>query len=267
MKIPIYQVDAFAKELFKGNPAAVCPVSQWLPDVIMQKIGLENNLSETVFIVKEGNDYHIRWFTPLAEVNLCGHATLASAHVIFNHLNHSGSTITFHSKSGPLGVTREENGMLTLDFPANQPEKITEIPYGIHEGLGIDRSHPVYKSSFDFMVVLPTQTDVASLTPDFKVLAQSPCRGVIATAPGDEVDFVSRCFYPQTGVDEDPVTGSAHTIMVPYWAKHLGKTKMRAIQLSKRGGELEVEWKETRVLMSGHALTYLIGEIDLPDIN
>jgi PhzF family phenazine biosynthesis protein len=264
MKIPIYQVDAFANELFKGNPAAICPVSQWLPDAVMQRIGLENNLSETAFILKEGDDYHIRWFTPLAEVKLCGHATLASAHVVFSYLNYTGSTITFHSKSGPLQVTKQGNGMLTLNFPNNRPEKTTEIPYGIHEGLGIDRSCPVYKTSFDFMVVLPTQREIASLTPDFKVLAQSPCRGVIATAPGDEVDFVSRCFYPQTGVDEDPVTGSAHTIMVPYWAERLGKTKMKAIQLSKRGGHLDVELAETRVLMSGKAITYMMGEIELP---
>lgn len=261
MKIPIYQVDAFADELFKGNPAAICPIPEWLPEETMQNMGLENNLSETAFIVKEGEDYRIRWFTPLAEVKLCGHATLASAHVIFNHLNHKGNNITFQSKSGPLYVSRKENGLITLDFPNNNPEQITDIPAGMLEGLGVDSSCPVFKTSFDYMVVLPSQSAVEALMPDFKLLSRSPGRGIIATARGNDADFVSRCFYPQTGVDEDPVTGSAHTIMTPYWAAQLNKTKMKAIQLSKRGGHLEVELVGNRVLMSGKAITYMVGEV------
>jgi PhzF family phenazine biosynthesis protein len=262
MKIPIYQADAFTDKLFGGNPAAVCPLQDWLSDEVMQKIALENNLSETAFLVKENNDYHIRWFTPGTEVKLCGHATLASAHILFTVSGHSSDTITFHSKSGPLKVTKLAGGKLMLDFPSNTPEEIKEIPKGIFEGLGIDPA-PVFKTSFDYMVVLPSQKIIEALTPDFKVLAQAPCRGVIATAKGEDVDFVSRCFYPQSGIDEDPVTGSAHTIMVPYWAKQLGKTNMKAIQLSKRRGYLDCELAGDRVLMSGNAVTYLRGEIEV----
>lgn len=262
MRIPIYQADAFTDALFGGNPAAVCPLQEWLPDELLQQIAVENNLSETAYLLKEGNDYHIRWFTPGTEVKLCGHATLASAHIIFTILGHEGDTIIFHSKSGPLKVSKLSNGKLRLDFPANAPEPATEIPAGIFEGLGI-ASVPVFKTSFDYMVVLPSQKAVEDLQPDFKKLAQTPCRGVIATAAGDAADFVSRCFYPQSGIDEDPVTGSAHTIMVPYWAKQLNKTNMKAIQLSKRRGHLDCELAGDRVLMSGNAVTYLRGEIEI----
>ena len=262
MTIPIYQADAFTNALFGGNPAAVCPLQQWLSDDLMQQIAIENNLSETAFLVKEKQDYHIRWFTPGTEVKLCGHATLASAHIIFTLLGHTGNSIVFHSKSGPLQVTKAGNGMLTLDFPANPPEPVTEIPAGIFEGLGI-ASGQVFKTSFDYMVVLDTQKMVEALAPDFKKLAQTPCRGVIATAAGDESDFVSRCFYPQSGIDEDPVTGSAHTIMVPYWAARLNKNILKAVQLSKRRGLLNCELKAGRVLMTGHAVTYLTGSIEV----
>ena len=262
MTIPIYQADAFTANLFGGNPAAVCPLDQWLSDELMQKIAIENNLSETAYLVKENNDYHIRWFTPGTEVKLCGHATLASAHILFTVLGHTGDTITFHSKSGPLQVTRMDNGKLMLDFPANPPEPVTDPMPAIFEGLGIP-PHPVYKTSFDYMVVLPSQQMIEALTPDFKKLAQTPCRGIITTAAGNEVDFVSRCFYPQSGIDEDPVTGSAHTIMVPYWAKQLNKTTMKAIQLSRRKGWLDCELSGNRVLMSGNAVTYLKGTIEV----
>lgn len=262
MKIPIYQADAFTGELFGGNPAAICPLQEWLSDELMQKIALENNLSETAFLVKDGNDYHIRWFTPGTEVKLCGHATLAAAHILFTLLGQTGNTIIFHSKSGPLKVTKLDSGKLMLDFPANIPEAIKEVPAGIFEGLGIATA-PVFKTSFDYMVVLPSQKIIEGLQPDFKTLAQVPCRGVITTAKGDEADFVSRCFYPQSGIDEDPVTGSAHTIMVPYWAKELNKTSMKAIQLSKRRGYLDCELAGDRVLMSGTAVTYLKGEIEV----
>ena len=228
----------------------------------MQQIAIENNLSETAYLVKDNNDYHIRWFTPGTEVKLCGHATLAAAHILFTVLGHAGNTIVFHSKSGPLKVTKLSNGKLMLDFPANPFQPVDEVPAGIFEGLGIGRA-PVFKTSFDYMVLLPSQKIIESLTPDFKKLAQTPCRGVITTARGEDVDFVSRCFYPQSGIDEDPVTGSAHTIMVPYWAKELGKTTMKAIQLSKRRGYLDCELAGDRVLMSGNAVTYLKGEIEV----
>ncbi|MFT3933451.1 MAG: PhzF family phenazine biosynthesis protein [Chitinophagaceae bacterium] len=262
MTIPIYQADAFTDKLFGGNPAAVCPLNDWLSDELLQKIAVENNLSETAYLVKDNNDYHIRWFTPGTEVKLCGHATLASAHILFTILGHKGDTIIFHSKSGPLKVTKRNDGKLMLDFPANPPEQVTDVPAGIFEGLGIDPS-PVFKTSFDYMVVLPSQKAIEALKPDFKTLAQTPCRGVIATAKGDDADFVSRCFYPQSGIDEDPVTGSAHTITVPYWAKQLNKTSMKAIQLSARRGYLDCELAGDRVLMSGTAVTYLRGEIEI----
>ena len=228
----------------------------------MQEIAIENNLSETAYLLKENNDYHIRWFTPGTEVKLCGHATLAAAHILFNVLGHTGNSITFHSKSGPLQVTKLSSGKIMLDFPANPPEPVQDEQAGIFEGLRVTAA-PVFKTSFDYMVVLPSQKMVEELQPDFKILAQTPCRGVIATAKGDdEVDFVSRCFYPQSGIDEDPVTGSAHTIMIPYWAKQLNKTKMKAIQVSKRRGYLDCELAGDRVLMSGNAVTYLKGTIE-----
>jgi PhzF family phenazine biosynthesis protein len=262
MKIPIYQADAFTEKLFGGNPAAICILEDWLPDETMQQVAAENNLSETAFLVKDNSHYHIRWFTPGVEVSLCGHATLAAAHILFNQIHHSGDTILFHSKSGILKVNKLADGGLMLDFPANAPKLLKDIPYGIFEGLGID-SVPVFTTSFDLMLVMSSQKMVESLNPDFKTLATIPCRGIITTAKGDDADFVSRCFYPQSGVDEDPVTGSAHSIMVPYWAEQLGKTKMKAIQLSKRRGYLDCELAGDRVLMSGSAVMYMKGEIEI----
>ncbi len=259
MKLPVYKADAFTDKLFGGNPAAVCPLEEWLPDELMQQLAAENNLSETVFFVKEGDYYRIRWFTPDTEVKLCGHATLASAHIFYTELGYTHDVLLFNSLSGILKITRKEAGTYTLDFPSNPPEAIDEIPAGMFEGLGIDAC-PVFRTSFDYMVVLPSQKEVEALSPNFKTLATVKARGVIATAKGDEVDFVSRCFYPQSGIDEDPVTGSAHTIMVPYWAAQLNKTTMNAVQLSKRKGYLEVELIGDRVLMSGNVVTYLKGE-------
>ncbi len=259
MKLPVYKADAFTNKLFGGNPAAVCPLEEWLPDELMQQLAAENNLSETVFFVKEGDHYRIRWFTPGTEVKLCGHATLATAHIFYTELGYANDVILFNSLSGMLKVTLKEAGKYTLDFPASPPEAIDEIPAGIFDGLGI-AACPVFKTSFDYLVVMPSQKEVEALSPDFKILATVKARGVIATAKGDEADFVSRCFYPQSGIDEDPVTGSAHTIMVPYWAEQLNKTKMNAIQLSKRQGYLEVELNGDRVLMSGNVVTYLKGE-------
>lgn len=260
MTIPIYQADAFTKEAFSGNPAAVCPLKEWLPDALMQNIALENNLAETAFIVPGNNAYHIRWFTPTVEVDLCGHATLATAHVFFNHLQYEPKKINFHSKSGLLKVTRQQNGQLTLDFPRDHFEQATDIPPALQKGLKIEVTE-VYKGKFDYMVVTGSQETVEKLQPDFRTLATIKSRGVLVTAPGNESDFVSRCFFPQSGIDEDPVTGSAHTLLTPYWAGALGKNRLTAIQLSARRGYLDCELAGNRVLMSGYAVTYMKGEI------
>jgi PhzF family phenazine biosynthesis protein len=255
---PIFQVDAFADKFFTGNPAAVCPLDEWLPDDVMQNLGMENNLAETAFFVKQADgSYHIRWFTPTVEVALCGHATLASAYVIFNELGHQENLIRFQSKSGELRVTRESD-MITLDFPANFPEAV-EAPAGLLEGLKVN-STKVYRAAWDYMVVLDSQDAIEKLDPDFLTLGKVESRGVIATAKGTGTDFVSRCFYPQSGINEDPVTGSAHTITTAYWSKELGKTKLTAKQLSSRGGSLLCELKSDRVLMSGKGKLYMKGE-------
>ena len=258
MKLPLYVVDAFTDKLFGGNPAAVCPLEHWLSDDLMQNLARENNLAETVFFVRNDGRYDIRWFTPETEMKLCGHATLASAHIMFSELDYADNVIEFNSLSGILRVKRIPNGKIQLDFPANPPEATNDIPEELFEGLGIEDA-PVFKS-FDYMVVLPTQREIEALNPDFKILAKVKSRGVIVTARGDEVDFVSRCFFPQSGIDEDPVTGSAHTITVPYWANILDKTKLKAIQLSTRRGYLDCELQSDRVLMSGNAVTYMKGE-------
>ncbi len=262
MKIHIYQVDAFTDKVFGGNPAAVCPLNTWLPDELMQQIGMENNLSETAFLVKDGKDYHIRWFTPTTEVELCGHATLASAAVIFYEWGFSGDEVIFHSKSGELKVKKEINGKLTLNFPNNKPFVVYNPPACIPEGLQLAEAI-VYKGPFDYMVIAEDQQQVEALQPDFKTLSQALCRGIVVTAQGDDTDFVSRCFYPQSGIDEDPATGSAHTMMTPYWAERLGKNKLTAIQLSKRKGYFDCELAGDRVLMSGYAVMYMKGEIEL----
>jgi PhzF family phenazine biosynthesis protein len=259
MKLKMFVVNAFAKTTFGGNPAAVVLLDKWLDDEHLQQIAGQNNLAETAFIVPQDDDFAIRWMTPTVEVKLCGHATLASAHIYFNHLNYSGDKITFHSKSGPLHVTRGKDRNLTLDFPA---DKLVEViaPGEFERALKI-KPVAVYKSSFDYMVIARDQAEIEGLDPDFTILNKLPSRGTIVTAKGVEADFVSRCFFPQSGIDEDPVTGSAHTAMVPYWAEHLNKTKLSAIQLSKRRGYLDCEFKGDRVLMSGAAITYLEGEI------
>jgi PhzF family phenazine biosynthesis protein len=262
MEYPIFIVDAFADKLFAGNPAAVCPLETWLPTETMQQLAVENNLSETVFFVPQADGFNIRWFTPGTEVKLCGHATLAAAHVLFTLLNYPSDKIVFYSLSGPLEVTRNQDASITLNFPSNPPEAVTEIPDGLFEGLGIDIA-PVFKTSFDYMVVLPNQQSVIDLQPDFSKLAMVKARGVIATAKGLDTDFVSRCFYPQSGVNEDPVTGSAHTIMTPYWAAHFQKTSLRAVQLSARKGYLQLELLGNRVAMTGKAITYLKGHFQI----
>jgi predicted PhzF superfamily epimerase YddE/YHI9 len=257
MKIPYYHVDAFTGSVFAGNPAGVCVLEEWLPAETMLGIAAENNLSETAFLVEREAHYELRWFTPVTEVDLCGHATLASAHVAFHHLGHTGSLVRFASKSGMLPVGREGE-VLVLDFPARPGERC-ETPDALREGLGREPAE-VYLAR-DYMAVYPTQADVEALEPDMELLKQVVSLGVIATAPGDEVDFVSRFFAPTVGVPEDPVTGSAHCTLIPYWSARLGKQALHARQVSARGGELYCQDAGARVHIGGRAVTYLTGEI------
>ncbi len=259
MRILIYQVDAFASRVFEGNPAAVCPLEEWLDDEVMQAIAMENNLSETAFFVSEGEGYRIRWFTPETEVDLCGHATLASASVIFEHIEPSLQEVAFDSRSGVLIVYRGRE-LLTLDFPS-QPPSPCSAPPGLIAGL---RKEPAeVLACEDYFAVYASQEDILELQPDMAALKQVGLRGVIVTAPGREADFVSRFFAPSYGIDEDPVTGSAHCALTPYWAQRLGKSKLHAYQLSHRGGELFCEDKGDRVMISGRAVPYLQGFITL----
>jgi PhzF family phenazine biosynthesis protein len=260
VELRLYQIDAFADRLFGGNPAAVCPLEAWLPDETMQRIAAENNLSETAFYVRAGSGYHIRWFTPAVEVDLCGHATLATSHVIFNIDRHPGDVIELASKSGPLKV-RREGDLLVLDFPAERPVKV-EPPAGLFAALGRDPVE-VWLGKSDYMAVYAAEEDVASLTPDIAALAGIPGRAVIVTAPGREVDFVSRFFAPRVGVPEDPVTGSAHTKLTPYWSERLGKPVLSARQLSKRQGSLRCRMAGDRVEIAGRAVPYLQGTISV----
>ncbi len=261
----IYQLDAFADRLFTGNPAAVVPLTDWISDEQMQQIAAENNLAETAFYVKTdaAANYHIRWFTPTVEVDLCGHATLAAGYVVF-FLEDKPETdqIVFDSRSGPLKVCRGEDGWLTLDFPADVVQKANVQPPALLASLG-QKPQTIHKGKTDYLLVYETQTQIEALTPDFREMSTVPARGVIVTAPGDEgtVDFVSRFFGPQSGIDEDPVTGSAHTTLVPYWAEKLGKTDLTARQLSKRGGYLKCKLNEDRVDIAGQVQLYLTGEI------
>ncbi|HIB03842.1 MAG TPA: PhzF family phenazine biosynthesis protein [Candidatus Marinimicrobia bacterium] len=260
MMLPIYQVDAFASELFRGNPAAVVPLEEWLPDTVLLSIALENNLSETAYLVPDRNGYHIRWFTPVVEVALCGHATLASAHVVFSELGFDGETIEFQSKSGPLTVKCGGSGYI-MDFPA-EPSDSCDVPKPLTEGLGLEPD--LVMKGTDYLAVVSTQLQIEKLAPDFRKLARLKSRGLIVTAPGDDCDFVSRCFFPQTGIDEDPVTGSAHCQMTPYWVDRLGKSKLVARQLSARGGEVICKMQGDRVLLEGQAVKYLEGKIEIP---
>lgn len=257
--ITIFQVDAFTSQRFKGNPAAVCPLDAWLPDATLQSIAAENNLSETAFFVKGGEgDYELRWFTPAIEVDLCGHATLAAAHCLFTHLGHNSKQITFGSRSGLLTVSKEGSEYM-MDFPADNIEKVV-APKVLIEALGVEPVE-VFTGRDDFLVILESEAEIAKLSPDLRLLKQVRCRGVIVSAPGSTTDFVSRCFYPAAGVDEDPVTGSAHTTMTPYWAERMSRQEFTARQLSERGGDLRCTMLGERVAISGQAVTYLKGEI------
>ncbi len=259
----LYQIDAFTDKLFAGNPAAIIPLESWLPDELMQTIALENNLSETAFIVpKDNNIFHIRWFTPTLEVDLCGHATVAAAHVFYEHLGYKLSEITFDSRSGLLRVRRED-GMYVLNFPTDSLTKANEYNGEFSKILNTNVLE-TWRGKADYMVVLANEAAVAKLSPDFNLLKKAPARGLIATAKGDEVDFVSRCFFPQSGIDEDPVTGSAHTTMIPFWAERLTNNRLSAKQISARGGELFCKYLGSRVEIAGKAVTYMIGDFILP---
>jgi PhzF family phenazine biosynthesis protein len=260
MKLRYHQVDAFTNELFHGNPAGVCPLAEWLPAEIMQKIAMENNQAETAFFVRGPVRYHIRWFTPAVEVDLCGHATLAASHVIFSIGGASGPVLEFDSRSGVLTV-RRDGDLLTLDFPADPPSSVA-LPRELLESLGAE-PREAFKGKTDYLLVYGSQSDIEKMNPDFGLLAKTPARGVIVTAPGDSVDFVSRFFAPQVGINEDPVTGSAHTTLTPFWAARLGKTEMEARQLSRRGGALTCRLAGSRVEISGRARAYLQGVIEI----
>jgi predicted PhzF superfamily epimerase YddE/YHI9 len=259
MHLPIYQVDAFAEKLFGGNPAAICPLTEWLPDATMQAIAAENNLAETAFFVREGADYALRWFTPAVEVDLCGHATLASAHVVFSFLEPGRERVNFRTlKAGTLTVARHGD-MLMMDFPA-RPAAAVEPPPGLLAALG-GSPREVLKAR-DHMVVYASAAEVAALKPDFAALGRLDCWAATATAPGEDgTDFVSRFFAPRQGIDEDPATGSSHCTLVPYWAARLGKRELKARQLSRRVGTLTCALNGDRVAIGGRTVLYLEGKI------
>jgi PhzF family phenazine biosynthesis protein len=259
MKISIFQVDAFADKVFSGNPAAVCPLDSWLEDKILQHIAAENNLAETAFFVKTGEDFHIRWFTPKAEVDLCGHATLAAAFVLLECLGYEKDSISFQSRSGLLTVSKN-NSWLTLNFPADRTTQIDISPMlsSCFDKIPIE----AWKGLTDFMLVFESQEDIESIQPDLQEIASLKARGIIVTAAGNDCDFVSRFFAPAVGINEDPVTGSAHTTLTPYWSRRLNKTALTARQLSERGGYLKCELlQDGRVEISGQAALYMKGEI------
>ena len=259
MELTLYHIDAFASKLFEGNPAAVCPLYSWLPDDKMQKIAFENNLSETAFFVQKGDGFHIRWFSPTNEVDLCGHATLASAYVLFHILDYDQNVIEFESKSGILKVIKDDDNLI-LDFPS-QPPTPYEISQEIINALNITPIECL--KSQDLIIVLNEENDVQAVEPDFDELKKFNLRGVIITAQSKKYDFVARCFFPGIGIPEDPVTGSAYTQLAPYWATKLGKDIFKVKQLSARGGELVCELYNDRVLISGKAVKYMEGKINI----
>ncbi len=259
MKIRLYQIDAFTSTLFKGNPAAVCPLDEWLEDEQMQAIAAENNLSETAFLVPRDEHYDLRWFTPNMEVDLCGHATLASAYAVFQYLTPALTRVDFSTKSGMLTVGREGD-LLAMNFPS-RPASPCDVPDVLVQALG--RKPQEVLLSRDYLVVYESEDLIRTLAPNMEQLYKLDCVGVIVTARGQEVDFVSRFFAPRAGISEDPVTGSAHCTLVPYWSQQLNKTTLHALQISQRGGELFCEDLGARVKISGHAVTYLEGFVDL----
>lgn len=257
MKIKQYQVDAFTTRVFAGNPAAVCPLASWLSDEILQAIAQENNLSETAFFVPSDNGFELRWFTPVKEVDLCGHATLATAHILFEALGYPRQAITFKTRRGEL-IVEQKGKLLEMDFPAYPP-----MPHKLCETLitGLGQRPIEILIADDYLAVFDSEATIHAITPNLTLLCELDLRGVIITAPGTDVDFVSRFFAPKFGIPEDPVTGSAHCALAPFWAEKLGKSILTARQLSKRGGDITCEMKADRVLLSGSAVTYMEAEI------
>jgi predicted PhzF superfamily epimerase YddE/YHI9 len=257
--IPYFEIHAFTEDIFGGNPAGVCPLLEWLDTSLMQRIAAENNLSETAFFVPREDHYELRWFTPTIEVDLCGHATLASAFVLFQELEYRGDMIAFRTQSGDLHVSRT-GSYLVMDFPSRPAEK-TEPPKNLRNAFTAPFKE-VHKSA-DFLVVFDSEMTIRDLNPDFSEIAQLDCSGIIVTAPGKDVDFVSRFFAPQAGIPEDPVTGSAHCTLAPYWADRLGKTELSARQVSERGGELACRVAGDRVHIAGRAALYSRGFLNI----
>lgn len=257
MKIPYFHVDAFTDELFTGNPAGVCLLDTWLPDAILQKIAAENNLPETAFLVGNGGSYELRWFSPAVEIDLCGHATLASAFVLHKTFANLPATLQFATKSGILSVEKQDD-LFIMDFPARKAEKCTP-PDELLSGLGTEPDS-VYKAR-DFLAVFENEDQVRSLVPDLSRLAQLDCLGIIVTAPGRTVDFVSRFFAPAVGIPEDPVTGSSHCTLIPFWSEQTGKNELIAMQVSKRGGKLYCTNRGDRVSIGGRAVLFKHGEL------
>lgn len=259
MELPIFKVDAFSSSVFSGNPAAICPLEEWLPDETLQAIAAENNLAETAYFVRNNGRFLLRWFTPACEVDLCGHATLASAYVLFRELNEPGDTVRFETKSGELVVTRDGD-LLAMNFPSRPPEAIEPDP-ALAPAMG---GAPIeILAARDYLIRYGSEAELRRLAPDMEALKRIDRFAFIATAPGDDCDFVSRFFAPAKGIPEDPVTGSAHCTLIPYWAKELGKTSFRARQVSRRGGELICKLAGDRVEIAGHAALFLRGRITL----
>jgi PhzF family phenazine biosynthesis protein len=261
MKLTIYQVDAFAEKIFQGNPAAVIPLQDWIDEELMQKIAMENNLSETAFFVKTDEGYHLRWFTPDYEIDLCGHATLATAYVIKNFMEPHLAEVSFTTQKAGILKASAKDGTYSLDFPSRIPEACL-TPDLLFKSLGITTAVEVLRSR-DYFVVLPDEDSVKNAEPDFITMKKLDTIGVIITAKGKTADVVSRCFYPGLGIPEDPVTGSAHCNIVPYWSQKLNKTKLVCRQLSARRGELHCELRGDRVMMAGNCVLYMKGEVEL----
>jgi PhzF family phenazine biosynthesis protein len=261
MRAPIFQVDAFTTRRFAGNPAAVIPMDAFLADATMQTVAAENNLAETAFLHPEGGDYRLRWFTPTTEVPLCGHATLASAAVVMERLEPGRTSVVFHSASGPLTVNRVGTGYV-MDFPARPSERVTPPP-GLAEALGVIPTE-VFGNAFNYLALLESPQVLRNITPDMAAIARQDRPGLIVTSPGDDhFDFLSRYFAPAKGIPEDPVTGSAHCVLAPYWANRLGKTSFRAFQCSPRGGEVQCRLKGDRVELEGSCVFYLEGQVEI----
>jgi len=259
VELPIFKVDAFSETVFAGNPAAICPLQHWLPDETLQAIATENNLSETAYFVRENGRFQLRWFTPACEVDLCGHATLASAYILFQELNEPGDTVGFQTKSGEL-VVRRDGDLLAMNFPSRPPQAIQPDP-NLAPAMG---GSPIeILAARDYLIRYKSEAEVRQLAPDMEALKKIDRFAFIATAPGEECDFVSRFFAPAKGIPEDPVTGSAHCTLIPYWAKELGKTSLRARQVSRRGGELLCKLAGDRVEIAGRAALFLRGHITI----